>query len=75
MPRSPGNTGATIAKFSHLLGEVVMALEEGPQDILGATFYALELHDKARGQFYTPYPVCQLMACVMAEVSKSCSRR
>jgi hypothetical protein len=56
----------TMATFSHIMGEVVMALEEGAQDILGATFHALELHDKARGQFYTPYPVCQLMARVIA---------
>lgn len=56
----------TMATFSHIMGEVVMALEEGPQDILGATFHALELHDKARGQFYTPYPACQLMARVIA---------
>lgn len=56
----------TMTTFSHILGEVVMALEERPQDALGATFHALGLHDKARGQFYTPYPICQLMARITA---------
>jgi type I restriction-modification system DNA methylase subunit len=56
----------TMTTFSHILGEVVMTLEEKPQDILGATFHALELHNRARGQFFTPYPVCQLMARIVA---------
>ncbi|GEC33930.1 hypothetical protein N181_29255 [Sinorhizobium fredii USDA 205] len=55
----------TMATFSHIMGEVVMALEEMPQDILGMTCHALELHNKARGQFFTPYPVCQLTARIV----------
>ncbi|MCM5688629.1 N-6 DNA methylase [Sinorhizobium meliloti] len=56
----------TMATFSKIFGEVVMALEEKPQDILGMTFHALESHNKARGQFFTPYPICQLMARIIA---------
>ncbi|CAK7261683.1 MULTISPECIES: N-6 DNA methylase [unclassified Shinella] len=56
----------TMATFSKIFGEVVMALEEKPQDILGMTFHALELHNKARGQFFTPHPICQLMARIIA---------
>lgn len=56
----------TMTTFSHIMGEVVMALEDQPQDILGATFHALELHNKAKGQFFTPYPICQLMARIIA---------
>jgi hypothetical protein len=56
----------TMGTFSKIFGEVVMALEEKPQDILGMSFHALELHNKARGQFFTPYPVCQLMARIIA---------
>jgi len=56
----------TMETFSKILGEVVMALEDKPQDILGATFHALELHNKARGQFFTPYPICQMMARIVA---------
>lgn len=51
-----------IETFPKILGEVVMALETAPQDILGATFHELELHNKARGQFFTPYELCRLMA-------------
>ena len=56
----------TMDTFSKIMGEVVMALEERPHDVLGATFHALELHSKARGQFFTPYPICQLMARMVA---------
>jgi type I restriction-modification system DNA methylase subunit len=51
-----------LEAFPKILGEVVLALEQSPQDILGATFHALELHNKARGQFFTPYELCRLMA-------------
>ena len=56
----------TMGIFSQIMGEVTMALEERPQDILGATFHALELHNNARGQFFTPYPICQMMARMVA---------
>lgn len=51
-----------IETFPKILGEVVMALEAAPQDILGATFHELELHNTARGQFFTPYELCRMMA-------------
>lgn len=51
-----------LAIFPKVLGEVTMALETAYQDILGATFHELELHNTARGQFFTPYPICQAMA-------------
>lgn len=40
----------TIETFPQILGEVIQALEEAPQDILGQVFHALELHNAARGQ-------------------------
>lgn len=48
--------------FSEILGEVTLAMEERPQDVLGSVFHALELHNAARGQFFTPYPICSMMA-------------
>ncbi|WP_434712964.1 class I SAM-dependent methyltransferase [Rhizobium sp. YTUHZ045] len=51
-----------LAIFPQILGEVTMALETAPQDILGATFHELELHNTARGQFFTPYALCKMMA-------------
>lgn len=55
-----------LAAFPQILGEVTMALESAPQDILGATFHELELHNKARGQFFTPYELCRMMAKINA---------
>ncbi len=51
-----------IDTFPKILGEVVMALEAAPQDILGAVFHELGLHNTARGQFFTPYELCRMMA-------------
>ncbi|MDK4742657.1 class I SAM-dependent methyltransferase [Rhizobium sp. CNPSo 3464] len=69
----------TIETFAHILAEVTMAMEGAPQDILGETFHALELHNKARGQFFTPYTVCRMMALMVAggkeEVSRAMERR
>ncbi|MCE4351784.1 hypothetical protein LYZ86_21605, partial [Xanthomonas hortorum pv. cynarae] len=44
-----------IDAFPKVLTEVTMALEAGPGDVLGAVFGALELHNTARGQFFTPF--------------------
>ena len=69
----------TLETFANILAEVTMAMEEAPQDILGATFHALELHNKARGQFFTPYPVCRMMALMLAggkeEIGSTIERR
>ncbi|CAD0361995.1 MULTISPECIES: N-6 DNA methylase [Xanthomonas] len=51
-----------IDAFPKVLAEVTMALEAGPCDVLGAVFGALELHNTARGQFFTPFEVCRMMA-------------
>lgn len=48
--------------FSQIMGEVTLALEEKPEDVLGTVFHALELHNAARGQFFTPYSICSMMA-------------
>lgn len=59
-------TKEELATFPQIFGEVTMALEAAPQDILGATFHELELHNKARGQFFTPYELCRMMAKINA---------
>lgn len=35
---------------------------EGPKDILGAVFHDLELHNKYKGQFFTPQSIADMMA-------------
>lgn len=49
-------------KIAELLGMLVMELERDPRDVLGETFHELELHNTYKGQFFTPYPLCQMMA-------------
>lgn len=46
-----------------LMGIIVMALENEPeQDFLGKIYMQLELGNHWKGQFFTPYCVCQCMA-------------
>lgn len=52
--------------FPKLLAELVLALNEefkasGPKDLLGQIFHELELHNKYKGQFFTPPSICELM--------------
>lgn len=68
-----------IDAFPKVLAEVTMALEAGPGDVLGAVFGALELHNTARGQFFTPFEVCRMMARMQigdgAEAARSSSAK
>ena len=51
--------------FPKLFALLVDALEEYPeQDFLGEIFMALGLGSHWKGQFFTPYDVCKLMAIV-----------
>lgn len=57
--------------FPELLAKLVGALEEDPaQDFLGEMFMALELGSHWKGQFFTPYSICQLMAAMTIEDRK-----
>jgi len=54
----------TIDFFPRFFAEITLALEAGFADVLGDIFTRLEIHNRDRGQFFTPYPVCQMMARV-----------
>ena len=63
--------------FPQLLSVVTMAFEENPkQDFLGNLYTALNLNQHQKGQFFTPYHICEFMAEVQnggdlkAEVEK-----
>lgn len=46
-------------KFAELLAEVIMGMEQNPdQDFLGELYMLCELGNDASGQFFTPYDVC-----------------
>jgi hypothetical protein len=52
-----------LALFPQMLAALVDQMETGgPADVLGALFGELELGNADRGQFFTPYEVCRLMA-------------
>lgn len=54
---------ASKIKRTEMLGIITLALDENPeQDFLGNLFMKLEFGNHWKGQFFTPYHVCQLMA-------------
>lgn len=51
--------------FTQMFAEVVNGMEENPdRDFLGELFMALELGNDWKGQFFTPYSVCRMMAAM-----------
>lgn len=56
-----------IDRFPQMFAELVMEMEAGPADVLGDVFMEMELSSKWHGQFFTPMPVCQLMAGMMVD--------
>lgn len=56
-----------VELFPRIFGEIVEAFETGPEDVLGAVYGELELISRDKGQFFTSYSVC----CMMAEVAVS----
>src|SRR5262249_49696281 len=61
-----GYSKEEVMKFPEGLGHLTMALEEGFSDVLGRTYHDLELHNKWAGQYFSPYPLCQMMARMAA---------
>jgi hypothetical protein len=51
-----------VQKFPEMMGALTLKLEEGFDDVLGRTYHQLELHNKWTGQFFSPYPLCKMMA-------------
>ncbi|MCI8673084.1 MAG: SAM-dependent DNA methyltransferase [Lachnospiraceae bacterium] len=53
----------SVEAAAQLMGVIVVALENNPeQDFLGKMYMNLELSNHWKGQFFTPYSVCKLMA-------------
>lgn len=51
-----------VIRMAKLLAHVVDGLDDSPGDFLGRVFMQLELGDKYRGQFFTPWDVAIMMA-------------
>jgi hypothetical protein len=63
MDRIKRYEAAEASVFAKLLATTVIALDEDPeQDFLGVLFQLLELSNHWKGQFFTPYSVCRMMA-------------
>jgi hypothetical protein len=56
--------------FPELLGVLIECLEQETSDVLGVLYHRLELHNEQSGQFFTPYPVCQVMAKMLVQDAK-----
>ena len=48
-----------LATLTMTLNDVVE--RKGPSDVLGEVFHGLELHNKYKGQFFTPNHICEFM--------------
>jgi len=57
-----GYNNDQINSFAKMFALVVEALEEYPHDFLGNCFQSNEFGSDYKGQFFTPYHICQLMA-------------
>lgn len=58
--------------FPEMFAYLVNALEyeldtRGPTDVLGKLFHELELHNKWKGQFFTPIHICEAMGMMTVE--------
>lgn len=60
-------TKEECAIFPRILGELVQALTEEVSDVLGEIFMELDLGNKWKGQFFTPYQLSKLMAKLSLE--------
>lgn len=65
MDRVSKYSSKEAAVFAELLSEVVLDMErDSEQDFLGELFMGLELGNKWKGQFFTPYTICRAMSAM-----------
>ena len=57
-----GYTKEELNAFPKMLGMLTQHLETGFNDVLGNVYHELEIHNERAGQYFTPYPICQMMA-------------
>lgn len=65
MDRAKKYSAKELEAFAEMIGEVTMEMDRNPdQDFLGELFMALDLGNEWKGQFFTPYSVCRMMAAM-----------
>lgn len=55
-------TSDELTQFAHLLAITTLALDDKPQDFLGAVFMQAEISNSHMGQFFTPYELSLMTA-------------
>lgn len=58
---------ADVNIYGEMMGLACMRVMEGGIDFLGTVASQLELLDARQGQFFTPYPVCRMMAKMLLQ--------
>jgi hypothetical protein len=53
-----------LAHFPRMFAHLTDALEIETSDVLGSVYHELELHNKWAGQYFSPYPICRMMAAM-----------
>jgi hypothetical protein len=53
-----------VARFPEALAALATSLHEEAADVLGSVFMELELGNRWKGQFFTPFSLCRLMAAM-----------
>jgi len=56
-----------LKRFAEMLSHVTDSLESGMHDCLGELFMDLELSSHWKGQYFTPYSLCKMMALMVFE--------
>ena len=66
LDRAKKYSESELGVFAQMLKEAIEEMERNPeQDLLGELFMALGLSNEWKGQFFTPYHICQMMAAIM----------
>lgn len=66
LDRAKKYSESELGVFAQMLKEAIEEIERNPeQDLLGELFMALGLSNEWKGQFFTPYHICQMMAAIM----------
>ena len=68
-------TPEEVQQFPPMFGMLVACLEQETTDVLGTLYHRLALHNHQSGQFFTPYPLCQVMAKMLVHNAKLLEER
>jgi len=72
-------TREELDMITEMFADLVLSLEKqshlGPADILGGIFHDLELHNKYKGQFFTPQHICKAVGAITCPPDEKSGRK